>query len=196
MKKFLWRRFQDFRASQSGSAVELALILPLLLIMLTGILDAANLLADRRAAQRLAESIVRAAHTFDRAVISDQTLPLSQDQITILRNIAGRMMVQLPAEENYIWLGRYVRPQPNEQGQQNVRQLLPLGLTRADNQGLLLAGSAGLSGRINGDFLTRLEAIAEAGEVIYAVEIGFTRAFLTPLPPALARQLFTVRYMQ
>ena len=116
MKHFLWRRFQDFRASQSGSAVELVLILPLLLIMLTGILDAANLFADRRAAQRLAESIVRAAHTFDRAVISDQTLPLSQDQITILRNIAGRMMVQLPAEENYIWLGAMSGHSPMNRG--------------------------------------------------------------------------------
>jgi TadE-like protein len=184
----LWR---SYRASRQGTAVELALILPLLILFFTASVDLSHLFADRRAAQRLAESIVRAAHTFDEA-----SRPLSDDHIIILRNIAARMAVQLPSAENYIWIGRYVRPQPRGNIAATVQQLLPDGLARSSNQGLVLVGTQSVRQRVNSEILANVEAIAAPGELIYAVEVGFTRAFLTPLPSALQQRIFTVRYLQ
>jgi len=191
-----WSFCRSYLISQKGSAVELALILPLLIMLLTAILDLSNVFADRRAAQRLAESIVRAAHTFDQSLVNETVRPLSDQHILILRNIARRMAVQLPAEENYIWIGRYVRPQPQNNNHSTVQQLLPDGLTRSTNQGLVLMGTQAVRERVHTEILAQVEAIAMPGELIYAVEVGFTRAFFTPLPSFLKKQVFKVRYLQ
>lgn len=186
-----------FLASQRGSAVEFALVLPIMIVLLLAVVDFCNLFADRRQASRIAESIVRTAHALDQKIVNSDDLALSDDTIQLLSNIAARMNVQLPGARNYVWIGRYVRPHSDAfSAPQPVRQLLPNGLKGDEGEGLILNGKAERAARRNRISKAQLEPIALPGEIFYAVEIGFTRQLFSPVPSRAQRHTYKVRYIQ
>jgi hypothetical protein len=181
-----------------GSAVEFVLVFPFLFLFFIFVVDACTWLADWRQATRVAESIVRTAHSLDQRLVDRDIRPLSDDDIRLLRNVAARMQVQLPGARNSVWLGRYVRPQqPNPLAAPlPLVQLLPNGLANPNNQGVMLNGQANNTAELNSAVGQSIEPIALPGEIFYAVEIEFTRQLLSPVPAGLRRRLYTVRFVQ
>lgn len=179
-----------------ASAVEFVLIFPFLFFLITLVLDAGNYFADRRMAGRLAESIVRTARSLDQPLTNTDSVPLQPEQIQLLRNIANRIEIQMPGQRNYIWLGRYVRPQSaTAAAPSNVRQLLPNGLAADNNAGISLFGSVEDVIGVDANVMNQVEAFALPGEIIYVVEIGISRRFITPLPMWMRQRLSKIRYL-
>lgn len=185
-----WRAWAG---SERGTVIEFAFVLPLLLMLLIGTIDAGNLFAHHRKAQQMAESLVRAARAFDAQVETVSTLPLTSAQITLLRHIAGRMQTQAPERVNYIWIGRFVRPQGSAAGSAPV-QLLPAGLQGKDNQGIVLAGDAGYATQANSDAAAAIMSTIGGGEIVYVVDVTFSYDLMSPLPAGLKKRVYAVRY--
>lgn len=181
------------RGTKAG-AVEFALIFPFLFLSMIFILDIGNLFADRRVSYRLAESIVRAARAIDNPIVDANLVPLQEGQMEMLQNIAKRLLVQWPEGRNYVWIGRFVKP--HGLASDDTLQLLPGGIKDIKtNRGSFLAGTIDSAPDVHEKILAEVEKFAVRGDIVYAVEIGFTRRFLTPLPTRLKQQLSKVRYI-
>ena len=188
----VWTRY---RRSRAGSVVEFTLVLPLIVVLMTAMIDAGYLLAQYRQAQQTAESIVRTARVLDNPALARNTLPIDYEAADILRAIAARLPRQSADDpSDYVWLGRYLRPQNDETGAQlPVRQLLPFGVNGyTTNGGALLYNTAVDRVAINRRITPDVEQMLQVGEMVYVVEVGFSRRLITPL---LGRKMtFTVRY--
>jgi len=184
-------RLQAYVSTARGSATEFVLIFPLLFAVLTGLVDASNVFADYRQAQQVAESIVRTARSFDEALETTTARPLSDRNVTILRNVAARLQSQAPGGVNYVWIGRFVRPVEPINGRLAV-QLLPGGLSATTNVGLIFVGIASHALNANRDAYESIVDTIAPGEMIYVAVITFSRQLLTPVPER--RVVFSVRY--
>ena len=187
VRDVMGRYWQSTRAS----AVEFALMLPILFFLLLAILDGGHLFAQQAKAQQIAESLVRTARSLDVQVTSTNVLPLTDASRTLLRNIAARMQTQAPDDVNYIWIGRYVRPLDGSP----VRQTLPDGMNAlATNKGLVLAGQASYALEARDEALTAFDTSLQAGDIVYVVTVRFTHWLLLPLPPSLKKLPMEVRF--
>lgn len=187
----LFHPFRSFCGSARGSVVEFVLIFPFLFFVMVWLIDAGNLFANYRYAQQVAESVVRTARSLDAQLDTNTARPLDDKSITILRNVAGRMETQAPTGVNYVWIGRFVRPQNGASGVAPL-QMLPDGVGGAMNQGIVLAGDAVHAANANVEAANAIAATIAPGEVIYVVDVTFSRALLTPVPER--RLVFSVRY--
>lgn len=183
-----FRRYQ--RSREGAVAVEFVLVIPFLFLLFVLIIDAGNLFAQYRQAQQVAESVARAAKALDVAITKESTKPLSDDTITILRNVAARMRTQAPEGENYVWIGRFVQSQD---GNKTPQQMLPAGLTKADNLGIVLNGKGSHAAQANQAAADAITNVLQAGDLIYVVDVTFSRIMLSPLPQK--RLVFSVRYV-
>ena len=188
--------FRIYISGNRASAVEFVLIFPFVFMMILLAVDAGNYFADRRAANRIAESIVRTARDLDNNLANYDSVALSEDTLKLLTNIAKRVPTQLPSERNYVWLGRYVRPfGPERNVLVPVRQLLPNGLMGENNTGLQVFGKPEDVVGVDQEVRAVIDAFAQPGELIYAVEVGFSRRFMTPMPGWMKLRLSRVRYI-
>ena len=188
--KTIRQRFSAFCYSTRASAVEFTLIFPILFFVMIGLIDAGNLFAQHRKAQQVAESLVRSARVLDLAIANSSIMPLSDDNITLLRNIAGRMWTQAPQGVNYIWIGRFVRPQSGT----DPLQLLPNGLSSGNNLGIVLVGNANYAAQANTDVLAEMSASMNANDIVYVVDVTFSHMLMSPVPASLRRSSYSVRY--
>lgn len=178
----LRKMIRRYSQSTEASAVEFAFIMPILFFVLVGILDGGALFAQQAKAQQIAESLVRTARALDDQIVSTQVIPLNDDTQALLRNIAARMQTQYPDGENYIWMGRYVRPLDGSP----VRQTLPNGMRpRTNNQGIILAGKASYAAAANAAALDAFDATLQPGDIVYVVTIRYTQGLMSPLPETL-----------
>lgn len=184
-------KIRQFGRSAHGSAVEFVLIMPFLFMLLVWLIDAGNLFAQYRFAQQVAESVVRTARSFDVALETTTMRPLAGPSVTVLRNVASRMETQAPQGVNYVWIGRFVRPPDGPSGP-ILQQLLPDGVAGQANTGIVLAGDPSYAAQANAEASAALASTIPVGEIVYVVDVTFSRGLLTPLPQK--RLVFSVRY--
>lgn len=186
-------RWRSFTRSTRGSAVEFAFVFPFIFLMMIGSIDAGNLFSHHRKAQQLAESIVRTARALDAQLDVAAAVPLTANQITLLRHVAARMQTQVPEDTNYIWIGRFVRPPGSAPGSMPV-QMLPEGLQGTANQGIVLAGDASYAAQANIDAANSIASTINAGEIVYVVDVTFSYHLMSPVPESLKRRTYIIRY--
>lgn len=185
------KMIKSYWQSTRASAVEFAFIMPIIFFVLVGALDGGALFAQQAKAQQIAESLVRTARAFDVQIVSTNVTPLTDDTQTLLRNIAARMQTQYPSGDNYIWMGRYVRPLDGSP----VRQTLPEGMRpRTHNQGLILAGNASYAAAADAEALAAFDTSLQPGDIVYVVTIRYTQGLMSPLPQSLKILPMEVRF--
>ena len=184
-------RFKSYWQSTRASAVEFAFTMPILFFVLVGALDGGYLFAQHAKAQQIAESLVRTARALDIQIETAKVLPLSDDTQALLRNIAGRMRTQYPDGDNFIWMGRYVRPVDGSP----IRQTLPDGMNGlATNQGLILAGKPIYAADANAEALATFGTTLQPGDIVYVVTVRFTQGLMSPVPASLKKLPLEVRF--
>lgn len=181
----------NYCRSTRASAIEFAFMMPILFIVLVGAIDGGILFARHAKAQQVAESLVRTARALDQQLTSINSVPLNDDTLALLTNIAARMPGFDSTLSDYIWIGRFVRTQDGT----DVNQTLPQGMRgAANNAGIILAGDVNSLAEAHSAALDAFNTALRPGDIVYVATVRFTQGLLSPVPASLKRLPVAVRF--